>query len=76
VSARTTDDAAEGAPAPLVLLFVNQFLPGSATFIHRQLGYLNRFVRVSVVARRRLNADLFPYDDVEVVPRRRRPSLA
>lgn len=69
MSAHTTQSP--GDEEPLVLLFVNQFLERSMTFVHRQLSFLTQSVRVSVVTRRRLNTELFPYRDVEVVPRRR-----
>jgi colanic acid/amylovoran biosynthesis glycosyltransferase len=58
-----------------VALFRNRFLPYSETFIHDQIRHHERY-EVTVMARRRVNADRFPghrVAAVEEIPGGRRP---
>ena len=61
-------------PTPIVASYCTTFLKPEMLHIYRQVTGLQRY-ETFIVAKERIHADKFPFDDIEMVPRKPRKNF-
>ena len=51
-----------------VLFYTDEFGGNTTTFIYNEVIGLSQYIKVKYVCTKRFNPDIFPFDDVEIVP--------